>query len=101
MNSILRLGFLLLSSCSPARASNFLFEHCDPVAQLNGFRVHGGGKVGKAREHCTFVCIEIGAGGMRAIERQCEAADGIGYRHGEHRPPETRRKSIRWLVREE
>ena len=46
------------------------FEHCDPVAQLDGFdfRVHGGGETGKTREHRAFVCIDIGAYGMRAIE---------------------------------
>ena len=59
------------------------------MAQLNGleFRVHGGGKAGKAGKHRTFVFIEICACGMRTIERQGKTADRIRRRHRENWPP--------------
>ena len=71
---------------SLARRLELPFEHCDPVAQLNGleFRVHGSGKAGKAREHRTFVFIEISAYGMRTIERQGKTANRIRRRHPEN-----------------
>jgi hypothetical protein len=62
--------FIRVLSGSLARRLKLPFEHRDPVAQLNSFElcVHGGGETGEAREHRTFVYIEISADCMRAIE---------------------------------
>src|SRR6476659_742990 len=81
------LGGLCLSRLLPRL--ELPFEHCDPVAQLDGFefRVHGGGETGKAGKHRPFVFIEISACGMRTIERQGKTADGIRCRHRENWPP--------------
>ena len=63
--------FIPVLSHSPARRLELPFERRNPVAQLDGFelRVHSAGEASKAVKHRTFVCIEIGAHGMRAIER--------------------------------
>ena len=81
-------------SQSPARRLELPFERRNPVAQLDRFelRVHSGGEAGKTGKHRTFVCVEIGAYGMRTIERQGKAADRICCRHRENWPPETWRE---------
>jgi len=64
-------------------------EYPDTLAKPVVIELHQGAgcQFGEICQHGAFIVAEIGAGDMRSIERQSNAAEAIPDRHREDRPP--------------